>query len=574
MLAGFELRRSSRKKSLLPLRIHGLTSELAFLKSGTSGFGFDHQRLLRLGQLTLFKSPDGFFIFTNEAGSVGPEMNSISPVAVRAQEAVVVSTHDTEIVSALRLAIAEHVGPDRFDLWLAGTELTLVDGTVQIVFSHAFQLEWTRKNLHALIVAACGDVLGRCASIELSLVAATTDGRSGSATQRNWRTGESGGAAAVSGSDATPVADTIVPVTSPTVVPQRAVPQRAGSGRKFRALDSFVLGQSNRLARASADMILNSPGEVSPLFIHGPTGVGKSHLLEGIWTAMRRSPEKRRCVYLTAEQFTSYFLESLHGRGLPSFRRRYRDLDMLIIEDVQFLIGKTATITEFQYTIDALLREGRQLVLSADRNPAALSKLGTEVTTRLAGGLITYLPPPDRQLRVDILDRMARDRGLEIGGDVLGLIADHLTEDARVMSGALNRLQAASLAWGERITMNLATKTLEELFLSNCCTVQLDDIQRVVCDVFGVDSRDLRSNCRARQMTYPRMLAMWLARKHTRAVLSEIGEYFGNRSHSTVISAEKRVAGWMHEGLIVRLPDCDCRVEEAVRRIESKLRAS
>jgi chromosomal replication initiator protein len=321
-------------------------------------------------------------------------------------------------------------------------------------------------------------------------------------------------------------------------------------------------------------MILNSPGTISPLFIHGPTGVGKSHLLEGIWTAMRRGPEKRRCVYLTAEQFTSYFLESLHGRGLPSFRRRYRDLDILIIEDVQFLIGKTATITEFQYTVDALLREGRQLVLSADRNPAALSKLGTEITTRLAGGLVTYLPPPDRQLRIDILDRMAQERNLQIGGDVLGMIADHLTEDIRVMSGALNRLQAASLALGERITMNLATKTLEELFMSSCCTVQLDDIQRVVCDVFGVDSRDLRSNCRARQMTYPRMLAMWLARKHTRAVLSEIGEYFGNRSHSTVISAEKRVNGWMNDGLIVRLPDCDCRVEEAVRRIETKLRAS
>ncbi len=151
--------------------------------------------------------------------------------------------------------------------------------------------------------------------------------------------------------------------------------------------------------------IVNHPGRMSPLFVYGPTGVGKTHLLEGLWNAFRRMPDRPRCLYVSAEQFTSAFLENLHGRGMPRFRRRFRDVDLLIIEDVQFFLGKSATISELQYTIEALQREGRQLAFSADRSPARLDKLGSDMVNRFCGGLVLSVDVPDRQTRVRIVEQ-------------------------------------------------------------------------------------------------------------------------------------------------------------------------
>ena len=234
----------------------------------------------------------------------------------------------------------------------------------------------------------------------------------------------------------------------PTATRRPATATPAGSRRKFASLSSFVIGQSNRLAFVSAEMIARRPGQITPLLIHGPTGVGKTHLLEGIWSASRRASREQTAVYLSAEQFTSLFLEALRGSGLPSFRRKYRGVSLLILDDLQFLVGKRATQVELLHTVDTMLREGRQLVFSADRPPAELAELGPELTARLSSGLVCPIEPPDFATRLGVAAHMAKRLGVDVPVEVQRLIASRMTCHAREISGAICRLQAASQAMG------------------------------------------------------------------------------------------------------------------------------
>jgi chromosomal replication initiator protein len=319
-------------------------------------------------------------------------------------------------------------------------------------------------------------------------------------------------------------------------------------------------------------MVLDRPGEITPLFLYGPSGTGKTHLLEGVWSEIRRTrPVGNRVVYLSAEQFTSPFLEALKGSGLPNFRQKYRRADVLILDDVQFFAGKRATINEVQNTVDEMLREGRQLVMAADRPPAQLAELGAALTTRLSSGMVCALQAGDRQMRLSIARQMCTARKLEIPRSVLEYIAEHMPGDARHLGGALNRLQATSLAHGRPIDLALAREALADLVRANQRAIRLDDVQRAVCEVLGMENAQLQSNVKAKSASHPRMLAMFLARRHTRAALSEIGEHFGHRSHTTVVSAQKKVEAWIDQHSSLTVNGRTWNVEQAIREIENRL---
>ena len=226
--------------------------------------------------------------------------------------------------------------------------------------------------------------------------------------------------------------------------------EKSGSRRRFASLDTFVIGNGNRLAHLSAHSVVSRLGMTSPLLIHGPTGTGKTHLLEGIWIAAKKAQPALHAVYLSAEQFTTYFLEALHGSGLPNFRRKYRGVELLIIDDVQFFAGKRATIGELLYTIDTLLREGRQLVFAADRAPGALADLGPELVARLQGGLTCAIEPPDYETRRGIVRQLSATLEVEMPDDVQDFVAANVDTHARALCGALNQLQAASQAHGRK----------------------------------------------------------------------------------------------------------------------------
>jgi chromosomal replication initiator protein len=337
-------------------------------------------------------------------------------------------------------------------------------------------------------------------------------------------------------------------------------------------LDSFVVGDSNRLAHAAARSVELRLGQVSPLFLHGPTGSGKTHLLEGICAAVRKRGRERRVVSLSAEQFTTYFLEALQGSGLPMFRRKYRDVDLLLIDDVQFFVGKKATLVELQHTMDTLARGGKQLVLAADRPPQDLRNLGGELVARMAGGLVVGIDPAEEATRLGILRSLAVRSPVEMPEEVLQWLASKLPGDARQLQGALHRIAAASEAYDLPVTHALATTAVKDLVDVARRAVQLPDIERAICSVFGIEADQLHAEKRSRNVSWPRMLAMWLARKHTRAALAEIGEYFGRRSHSTVIAAQNSVERWRAGGESLQVASGDCPVDDAIRRVEAELR--
>ncbi len=490
-----------------------------------------------------------------------------------------------EIVSALRATLADKVGKERFELWFGtGTWFRWDQRVLTIGVPNRFFRDWIRSNFHRQIESTCLETLGKCPTLKFHVDSTTGNdiavGES-TATSAHATTGNQQMAQSV------PLAQT--PETAPRL--EQAAPQAAssvgvattptngeasayGSRRKFAALSSFVTGQNNRLAFVSAEMVARRPGQITPLLIHGPTSVGKTHLLEGIWTSARRNNRGQMAIYLSAEQFTTLFLEALRGSGLPNFRRKYRGVGVLILDDLQFLVGKRATQVELLHTIDTLLREGRQLVFAADRPPAELAELGPELTTRLGSGMVCRIEPPDYTTRLGIVGQMAQRLGVSVPADVQRLIASRLTSHAREISGALCRLQATSEALQRPITLALAEEALGEMIRHHSRVVRLGDIQKAVCDVFGLEPASLQSDGKTKRLSHPRMLAMWLARKHTRAALSEIGQFFGRRSHSTVISAQKRVDGWMSSNQPLHLAERNWEIDDAIREVERLLLVS
>ncbi len=461
---------------------------------------------------------------------------------------------DREIDSALRKAVAAEVGQERFDLWFGDSVmLRLADGSLLVSAADQFTVDRLQRQFRSELLAAGEAVAGKPMALRFSIDPALAepldDDRSIAANKPHLQ------------SDGTTQRANSNALRGP-----------AFGRRRFAHLSQFVVGDGTRLAQTAAQMVVERPGTVSPVFLFGPTGSGKTHLLEGIWSAVRSGNSNRRVLYLTAEQFTSMFLEALQGSGLPSFRHKYRHVDLLLLDDVQFFLGKRATLVELQNTIDSLLREQRQLVLAADRSPAELAKFGPELTARFGGGLVCSMEGADVETRRKLLRQFARRMETHVPGDVVELLAQHLDGDARKLVGALNQLEASSRAYGREIDISLAQSTLVDVFRATQRVVRLNDIDRAVCDVFGLEPQSLQSARKSRTFSQPRALAMWLARKYTRAAYTEIGEYFGNRSHSTVISAQKQVHRWVDGNQAVRMAHGNCDVQEALRRVESQIR--
>lgn len=453
-------------------------------------------------------------------------------------------------------------------MWLAETRLRLEGTTLHIGVPDSFKLERIRRNFQGDLIAAVRDVTGLEPELALAI-----DPEAKAEARRPSPSPAAGPAAPAqkvlfSDEEAPPVQASAPEATAiaPPAVPFRLL------RRAFASLETFVVGNGNRVAHAAATSLLGRLGRVSPLTIYGPAGCGKTHLLEAIWTAARKSGKVRSVIYLTAEQFTTHFVDALKGAGLPSFRKKYRDVELLLIDDLQFFAGKQSTLVELLYTIDTLLREGRQLVLAADRAPADLRFLGPDIVARISGGLVCDMEPADYETRLRILAQIAQREQIAAGQEVLSFLASQLPGDARPLAGALHRLAAVAEVRQAAITVELAHSALSDLLLATKRAVRLQDIVGAVCDLFGLAPEQIQSDSRSPTVSHPRMLAMWLARKYTRSALSEISRYFQRKSHTTVLSAEETVKDWLARGKSLSLPQGECRVEEALRRVELQLR--
>jgi chromosomal replication initiator protein len=354
-------------------------------------------------------------------------------------------------------------------------------------------------------------------------------------------------------------------------------PVAAAARRRFRNFESLVVGECNNLAILAAKQISASPGErYNPLFVFGGTGTGKTHLLEAIYTETRRNFPKRNVMYLTSEAFTNCFTAALAARTVPSFRQRFRNVDVLLIDNIEFLDNKRATQEEFLHTIVQVSDHGGQVVISSDRHPKMLAKHREELTTRFLSGLVCRMDPPDPETGRRLLMALSSNSSAVFHNDALDYILRRCSRNIRELQGAVNQLESQFQLTGRRINAAIARDLLGGMEDECRRLVRISDVEKLVCDTFGVNAADLRSNSRRKTLAVPRAIAMFLARKLTRSAYREIGTYFGGRDHSTVVAAEKRVSQQIASNSPVGLPVAiQCRsITDLLDELERRLLAA
>jgi chromosomal replication initiator protein len=319
--------------------------------------------------------------------------------------------------------------------------------------------------------------------------------------------------------------------------------------------DHFVIGKSNELAAAATLAVSQAPGKVyNPLFIYGDTGLGKTHLMQAVAHEVLSLHPETRITFIGAEQFTNEMISSIQNRTMPDFRRRYRESDLLLVDDVQFLKGKEATQEEFFHTFNALYEAGRQIILTSDRIPSEIPGLEARLVSRFEWGMVADIELPEFEHRIAILRNKALLDHLEltIPDDVIRFIAEHVRSSIRELEGSMIKLLAYASLKHREITVDVAREALRDKLrlepISNSqTTLSPDTIQRTVAREWGVSPEGLRSKTRTKALTVPRQVAMYFMRELLGMQLVEIGNIFGGRDHSTVIHSLERVAAHMRE---------------------------
>lgn len=329
---------------------------------------------------------------------------------------------------------------------------------------------------------------------------------------------------------------------------------------------AFVTGEANVLAcNAAQRMSASETPQFSPLYLKAATGQGKTHLLHAIGHAYLGSHPRARIFYCSAERFMVEFVQALKSNQTIEFKARLRSFDLLLVDDIQFIIGKASAQEELLYTIDALLAEGKRLVFAADRAPQALDGVEPRLLSRLSMGLVADIQAADIELRRSILEsKLTRFAPLEVPADVIDFLARTITRNVRELVGGLNKLIAYAQLTGQEVSLQLAEEQLTDILSANRRRITIDEIQRTVCQFYRIDRAEMASKRRARAVVRPRQVAMYLSKVLTPRSYPEIGRKFGGRDHSTVIHAVRLI-----EDLRQRDADMDGDVRSLLRQLES-----
>jgi chromosomal replication initiator protein len=419
----------------------------------------------------------------------------------------------------LRAELRRRIGEDVFDIWLDGLQLASWDGTVIVLSGRPDTELWVSRRYGRLLGQAAEDVLGPGTRLQFA-----------------------GGERAVE------------PSAGPVVGSDASTELRTGFNPRYR-FEQFIIGETNRLAHAAALAVAENPGQAyNPLFLYAPPGLGKTHLLHAIGNFISQYGGGASVRYTTAEAFTNHFLTALQTKSLEPFKRAYRGADVLLIDDIQFLADKTRTEEEFFHTFNALYENGRQLVLTCDRLPQALTSIEQRLRERFEAGLVADIKPPDHATRVAILRKRAALDEIEVADPaVLDLIADRVADNIRALEGALIRVVAFHSLTARAIDVPLTTEVLDTMYPvthapgSATGTRQggpltIDHIQAAVGARYGVTVEQLTSPSRAAPVNWARQVAISLARDLTGQSLPAIGRAFGGRNHATILHACKRVS--------------------------------
>ena len=467
--------------------------------------------------------------------------------------------------------IRSAIGQQNFEHWFTNRSRFEISGNIlQIFVPNPFISNWLVKRFRSQFNKAAVALLGPSGSFELAvdetLQHKTSDSDSGSASKPAPPQLTTGAGQTISANIPTKIAGDVSGVQTLAVRPTNR--------RRFNNFTSVVTGECNDLAVMAAKQVAEFPGQrFNPLYIHGPTGVGKTHLLEAIYTEVRRNQNGLNVMYLSSEAFTNYFTQALDAKTVPSFRQRFRNVDVLLVDNIEFLDNKRATQEEFLHTVVQVIENGGQLVVSGDRHPRLLTKHREELTTRFMSGLVCRIETPAEDTRQRITAALALPMKDSFSRETLDYVARRCRKNVREIQGALNCLHGHFTLSGKRITVTRAREILGDMERECRKLVRISDVEKVVCDAFGLTTTDMRSKSRRKAVSCPRALAMYVARKLTKSAYREIGMYFGGRDHSTVVAAEKRVLAWITKDSPIELPT-SCRgrtVADVIHEIEERL---
>ena len=452
-------------------------------------------------------------------------------MAMKSYAGAAVSTPVGMIWGKASQALRHELGDDTFGSWLAQAAVRAApSGALCLVTPTGLARDWIRRyawrRIGELWAAHDPDRRELCLKSRVEFEA------------------EGGATAAISPVIEVELAE---PAAGDVTAPPAARAKAGGLQERF-TFDTFVAGPANEFAHAVARRVASwADGHFNPVVFHGPYGFGKTHLLNALaWEAMHTAPE-RKVVYLTAERFLSTFVRAVMEKQTAAFKDELRNADLLLIDDVHFIGGKQSTQEELFHTLAALMEDGRRVVFSADRPPAALVEIDARLRSHLSSGLVCGIEPADRSLRLGILERKAqilcRQQGVNaaLRHDVLQFLADRFTDSVRELEGALNTLIVRAGAGVGALTLEETQSLLRPHLRGGEKRVTVDDIQKAAAEHFGLKQADLISERRTRSVARPRQAAMWLAKQLTTRSLPDIGRRFGGRDHTTVLHAVRRI---------------------------------
>ncbi len=431
-------------------------------------------------------------------------------------------TSASTLWSAVSLELQLTLAPPTYSAWFGrASGRSLTAEMLEVEVPNEFVRGWISGHFMDLVTSAAATVNGT--PLEVSIVVAA------------------GGA---------PIAAPAAPVAAARLAaPAVAIPaapraERVAPLNRDATFDTFVIGPSNRFAHAAALAVAEAPSQAyNPLFIHGPTGLGKTHLLQAIADYVTTSTPDMTACYVTCEAFTNDFIEALREKRIEQFKNRYRTYDVLLVDDIQFLSGREGIQEEFFHTFNTLHESGSQIVLSSDRQPREIARLEDRLRSRFEWGLMTDVQPPDLETRIAILHKKASRDGMTIDDpEVLAAIAMRVQTNIRELEGALTRGVAFAMLNGEPLTVELVRDVLSSQYPQDSQPVTVESVQRVVAEYFSLSVDELRSERRTQMIVFPRQVAMYLSRELTDMSLPQIGRLFGGRDHTTIHYGHDKIA--------------------------------
>ena len=431
------------------------------------------------------------------------------------------------------------ISPDAVTRWFADIRISGLEGsTLHLVVTNDIYKYWIESNYLPQLNSVASRVFGRTISARISLLA----------------------------SEAPPSAEPeAAQPTRPVVVDvQEPISASAALNSRY-TFESFIIGPNNELATAAAKAVVDAPARTyNPLFLHGRVGLGKTHLMHAIGNALARKKKNYKIQYVTSEQFTNEFISAIQHGELPKFRKRYRQVDALLIDDVQFLAGKERSQEEFFHTFNSLFENGsKQIIMTCDSPPSEIASIEKRLSSRFEWGLTAEIMPPGVETRVAILRHKLDTMQVVLPDDILMMIANRVKTNVRRLEGALTRVAAYAALHGRHITQAQVELLLKDLLQHESSqAVTIDLIQRKVAEAFDIRLADMTSKRRPANIALPRMVAMYLSRRLTSYSLNEIGEAFGGRDHGTVLHAARSIDDKMR---------LDRKLQQSVDQILEKL---